>query len=68
MGHFKRILDKESREELGSIIEDYRRELIPLIVPLTLIRHHARHLKIDYLLNQRYLEPELKELMLRNHV
>ena len=35
---------------------------------MTLIRHHARHLKVDYLLTQRYFDPELKELMLRNHV
>ena len=68
VGHFKRSLDPESRKELGLVIEDYRQSLIPLIVPLTLIRHHARHLKVDYLLGQRYLDPELKELMLRNHV
>jgi len=68
VGHFKRALDPESRKELGLVIEDYRLGLIPLIVPLTLIRHHARHLKVDYLLGQRYLNPELKELMLRNHV
>jgi uncharacterized protein YbgA (DUF1722 family) len=37
-------------------------------VPLTLIRHHARRLDVSYLLGQRYLAPELKELMLRNHV
>ncbi len=68
VGHFKRTLDGDSRRELGSVIEDYRRGLIPLIVPLTLIRHHARRLKTEYLLGQRYLDPELKELMLRNHV
>ena len=68
MGHFKTKLDSESRQELGAVIEDYRRGLVPMIVPVTLIRHHARRLSVDYLESQRYLDPELKELMLRNHV
>jgi len=68
MGHFKTRIDPASREELITLIEDYRRGLVPLVVPLTLIRHHARHVDVPYLLGQRYLDPELKELMLRNHV
>lgn len=68
IGHFKQTLDTASRQELGVVIEDFRQGLVPLIVPLTLIRHHARRLEVPYLLGQRYLAPELKELMLRNHV
>ena len=68
IGHFKQTLDTASRQELGVVIEDFRQGLVPLIVPLTLIRHHARRLDVWYLLGQRYLAPELKELMLRNHV
>jgi len=49
-------------------IEDYRKELVPLIVPVTLIRHHVRTHKVDYLADQIYLNPHPKELMLRNHV
>ena len=66
--HFETALDQDSRHELDSVIQNYRKGLIPIIVPLTLIRHHARRLKVTYLLEQRYLDPELKELMLRNHV
>lgn len=68
VGHFKKTLDAVSRQELGIVIDDYRRGLVPLIVPLTLVRHHARRLGVEYLQEQRYLDPELKELMLRNHV
>ena len=68
VGDFKQTLDRMSRRELASVIEDYRQGLIPLIVPLTLIRHHALRLDVSYLLGQRYLDPELKALMLRNHV
>ena len=61
-------LTSVSREELLDVIEDYRQRLVPRIVPLTLIRHHARTLEIKYLLDQVYLNPHPKELALLNHV
>lgn len=67
-GYFKDRLDAASKRELAETIDDYRRGLIPLVVPLTLIRHHARTLDVAYLAGQTYLEPHPKELMLRNHV
>jgi uncharacterized protein YbgA (DUF1722 family)/uncharacterized protein YbbK (DUF523 family) len=67
-GYFKNLLDGESKKELLGAIEDYRRELVPLVVPLTLLRHHVRVHDVEYLAGQLYLEPHPKELMLRNHV
>jgi uncharacterized protein YbgA (DUF1722 family) len=67
-GYFKDRLDRGSREELGSAIDDYRRELVPLVVPLTLVRHHIRVCGVSYLQGQLYLQPHPKELRLRNHV
>jgi uncharacterized protein YbgA (DUF1722 family) len=67
-GYFKTLLDAESRAELGATIEDYRRGLLPLVVPMTLIRHHVRRHGVTYLADQAYLDPHPKELMLRNHV
>jgi uncharacterized protein YbgA (DUF1722 family)/uncharacterized protein YbbK (DUF523 family) len=67
-GYFREQLDPADRRELESLIEDFRRELVPLIVPITLVRHHARRLGIEYILGQVYLEPHPKELMLCNHV
>lgn len=67
-GHLKRLLDAASRRELLDTIDEYRRELVPLVVPLTLIRHHARVHAVEYLSGQAYLEPHPRELMLRNHV
>ncbi len=67
-GYFRDRLDSESRGELAAVIEDYRNGLVPLIVPITLVRHHVRTLDIVYLKGQVYLEPHPKELMLRNHV
>jgi uncharacterized protein YbgA (DUF1722 family)/uncharacterized protein YbbK (DUF523 family) len=67
-GYFKERLDRESKVELLGAIDDYARELVPLVVPLTLVRHHVRVHKVAYLVGQVYLEPHPKELMLRNHV
>lgn len=67
-GYFKDRLDPESKAEMAGAIEDYRRGLVPLIVPVTLLRHHVRVHNVEYLAGQLYLDPHPKELMLRNHV
>jgi len=67
-GYFRRDLDASERAELVEVVTDYRRGLLPLIVPLTLITHHVRRLGVRYLASQVYLRPHPKELMLRNHV
>ncbi|HEX4209747.1 MAG TPA: DUF523 and DUF1722 domain-containing protein [Candidatus Binataceae bacterium] len=67
-GYFSDNLDSAARRELSSLIDDYRHGLVPLIVPITLIRHYVRAYSISYLEGQVYLEPHPKELMLRNHV
>ena len=67
-GHLKKRLDDASKQELLASINEYRRELVPLVVPLTLIRHYVRTFEVSYLASQTYLEPHPRELMLRNHV
>ncbi|HEY4184465.1 MAG TPA: DUF523 and DUF1722 domain-containing protein [Polyangia bacterium] len=67
-GHFSDKLDRATRDEILTVIEDHQKELIPLVVPLTLLRHYVRLLKVTYLADQTYLEPHPKELMLRNRV
>jgi len=67
-GYFKKVLDAAARAELRATIEDYRLGLVPLIVPVTLLRHYVRQHDVSYLAGQVYLDPHPKELMLRNHV
>jgi uncharacterized protein YbgA (DUF1722 family)/uncharacterized protein YbbK (DUF523 family) len=67
-GFFKKQLTPDERAELGEVTEEYRRGHVPLVVPLTLVRHHVRGLGIGYLADQVYLNPHPRELMLRNHV
>lgn len=67
-GHLRAHLDAASRRELAELVDDYRRGLVPLVVPVTLLRHHARHRDVITLRGQTFLEPHPRELMLRNHV
>ena len=67
-GYVKKQLDEESRRELADLIDDYRRGEIPLIVPITLLKHYVRRYGVSYLSGQVYLNPHPKELALRNHV
>lgn len=68
LGHFSEQLTSDARQEVLSLIEDHRTGLVPLVVPLTLIRHHVRRLGVGYLADQVYLDPHPRELSLRNHV
>jgi uncharacterized protein YbgA (DUF1722 family) len=68
LGYFSKDLPPAERQELLGVIEDHRKGLLPLVVPLTLLRHHVERLEVTYLQGQVYLEPHPKELMLRNHV
>jgi len=68
MGYFTQHLSREERSELVQIIRDFQQNLIPLIVPITLMRHYVKKYDVEYLDNQIYLDPSPKELMLRNHV
>lgn len=67
-GHLKTRIDAGSRQELADCILQYRAGLVPLVVPITLLRHHVRAHDVAYLRGQVYLAPHPRELMLRNHV
>ncbi|KXK25295.1 MAG: hypothetical protein UZ01_03448 [Candidatus Brocadia sinica] len=67
-GYFKKLISADEKQELLEIIENYRMSFIPLIVPITLIKHYVRKYNIAYLQRQHYLNPHPMELMLRNHV
>jgi uncharacterized protein YbbK (DUF523 family)/uncharacterized protein YbgA (DUF1722 family) len=67
-GYISAHLDGDEREELTEMIDQYRRGLLPLIVPVTLIRHYVRKFHVPYLLDQVYLSPHPHELMLLNYL
>ena len=67
-GYFKKQLSADEKQELQDVITNYHRELVPLIVPMTLLQHYVRKYNAEYLKQQSYLNPHPLELMLRNHV
>jgi len=67
-GYFSDELDTDDRAELTAVIDRYRRDRLPLIVPVTLIRHYVRKLDVEYLKDQIYLDPHPDELNLLNRL
>ncbi|WP_406672082.1 YbgA family protein [Natronospira sp.] len=61
-GFFKKQLDGGDRQELEDSIQAYRRGEHPLLVPLTLLRHHLRRHPEAYVAGQHYLDPFPREL------
>ena len=68
LGYFKKQLSPDEKQELLEIFDHYRRDLVPLIVPITMINHYVRKYDQAYLKQQIYLNPHPQELKLRTHV
>lgn len=68
MGFLKNKIDSDDKQELIEILESYRNGRVPLIVPVTLMRHHLRRFPDEYISSQYYMSPYPEELMLRNTI
>ncbi len=64
-GYFSKHLKRNERQELCEQINAYREGLIPLIAPLTLVKHYLLQYPKDYLAKQAYLSPYPNQLRLR---
>lgn len=67
-GYVSNQLDRSTRRELTRMIQKYSEELLPLIVPVVMLRHYVRAFDITYLKDQTYLHPFPGELMLLNQL
>ena len=67
-GYLKLHITKQAKEELSHLIESYTKGIIPLVVPLTLLKHHLMTLDDPYLKSQTFWEPHPDALGLRNFV
>lgn len=65
-GYLKNALDPGDREEMRRLIRQYHQGTVPLVVPLTLLKHHLRRHPDTWLIRQAYLQPHPEELQLRN--
>jgi uncharacterized protein YbgA (DUF1722 family) len=65
-GYLKRNLDAGDKAALVNTIEQYRLGYLPLIVPITILRHHFRKEPDPYIEQSYYMQPHPSELMLQN--
>jgi uncharacterized protein YbgA (DUF1722 family) len=67
-GYFKRAISSEDKQEMQRLISQYRQGIVPLVVPLTLLKHHLRQNPDPYIAQQLYLQPHPEDLSLRNAI
>ncbi len=67
-GYLKKELSPDNKAELSEVIERYRIGEVPLIVPLTLLKHHFRKYPDPYIENSYYMSPYPQELRLINQL
>ena len=67
-GYLKKELSPDNKAELCELIESYRRGEVPLIVPLTLLKHHFRKCPDPYISESYYMSPYPQELQLINQL
>lgn len=68
LGYFRGKIDAVERQSIQSSVDAYRQGHLPLIVPMTLIRHLQERFPHEYLQQQEYLAPYPDELGLRNRL
>lgn len=68
LGYFKTELSPDEKQEMLEVVALYKQELVPLIVPVTLVNHYVRKYGQPYLEQQVYLNPHPIDLKLRTHV
>ena len=68
MGFLKTLLPSADRADILRVVEQYRDGTVPLITPITLLRHHLRKVDHEWAHGQFYLDPYPAELGLRSVV
>nr|BFD44294.1 DUF523 and DUF1722 domain-containing protein [Pseudomonas sp. FFPRI_1] len=67
-GYLKQAITAEDKQEMQHLISQYRTGVVPLVVPLTLLKHHFRQHPDPYIAQQLYLQPHPESLSLRNGI
>ncbi len=65
-GYLKKRLMPQEKSSLGRVIDNYRQGILPLVVPVTLLRHYFEVFPDPYIARQAFLQPYPDDLSLRN--
>ncbi|MGC1507752.1 DUF523 and DUF1722 domain-containing protein [Ketobacter sp.] len=68
LGYLKNSVPSQARQNIESIIHQYRQGIVPLVAPLTLLNHYIRQYGNDYIRSQYYLSPYPESLGLANRL
>jgi uncharacterized protein YbgA (DUF1722 family)/uncharacterized protein YbbK (DUF523 family) len=67
-GYLKQSLTSADKQEIQHLIGQYHQGIVPLVVPLTLLKHHFRQHPDPYVALQVYMQPHPENLSLRNAI
>ncbi|RDS91083.1 YbgA family protein [Pseudomonas fluorescens] len=67
-GYLKQAISADDKQEMQTVISQYHQGIVPLVVPLTLLKHHFRQHPDRYIAQQAYLQPHPENLSLRNAI
>ncbi len=68
LGYLKKNVVGSLRRHIVQVIDEYRLGRLPLITPITLLKHHFELCGDDYIRTQRYLLPYPETLGLRSRI
>ncbi|MGI9278029.1 MAG: YbgA family protein [Endozoicomonas sp.] len=68
MGYVKKTVDTKERNQFLKLVEEYRQGIVPLVAPMTMLRHFIENNGNEYIQEQTYLHPHPDQLGLRNQI
>jgi uncharacterized protein YbgA (DUF1722 family)/uncharacterized protein YbbK (DUF523 family) len=68
VGYLKRSIPSQARQHIVAVIQNYHQGLLPLITPLTLLKHYLDQYGSSYIKSQRYLNPYPESIGLANKI
>ncbi len=67
-GYLKRQISSSQKQELNTVINQYKSGIVPLIVPMTMLRYFFKQHDNPYINQQIFMQPYPDELGLRNNI
>ncbi|UZE96804.1 YbgA family protein [Alkalimarinus alittae] len=68
LGYLRKSIPSQARQSIADVILKYNQGVLPLITPLTLLKHYLDQYGSEYIQNQRYLAPYPESLGLANQL
>jgi len=67
-GFFKKIISSSEKQEFMRLVEQYKKQMIPMIVPITMLRHYLQKYPQPWLQAQVFFDPYPEEMLLRSYL